>query len=125
MKMSLTMEADTVNILALNMSRFSVDIDGIELTDLINVVCDDSYTHRVADEPGKRVAACDKRHQHLARQPRERAAALECNPACKLNLTLRSTRGAYPERVVKQNDIIARHYPEELELISQSVLGID
>ncbi len=40
MKLSLTLEADTINVLALNMGRFSVDIDGIELTNLINVVCD-------------------------------------------------------------------------------------
>ena len=31
MKLSLTVEADTVNILALNMRRIAVDIDGIEL----------------------------------------------------------------------------------------------
>ncbi|PLC59984.1 hypothetical protein B9P82_27595 [Citrobacter sp. L55] len=40
MKLSLTVEADAVNILALNMGRIAVDIDGIELADLINVVCD-------------------------------------------------------------------------------------
>lgn len=55
MKLSLTLEADTVNVLALNMGRISVDIDGIELTDLINVVCDNGYSLRVVDEPGKRV----------------------------------------------------------------------
>lgn len=40
MKLSLTLEADTINVQALNMGRISVDIDGIELTNLINVVCD-------------------------------------------------------------------------------------
>lgn len=53
MKLSLTVEADTVNVLALNMGRISVDIDGIELTDLIDVVCDNGYSLRVADAPGK------------------------------------------------------------------------
>jgi hypothetical protein len=53
MKLSLTVEADTVNVLALNMGRISVDIDGIELTDLIDVVCDNGYSLRIADEPGK------------------------------------------------------------------------
>lgn len=53
MKLSLTVEADTVNVLALNMGRISVDIDGIELADLINVVGDNGYTLRVADAPGK------------------------------------------------------------------------
>lgn len=31
--------------------RIAVDIDGIELADLIDVVCDHSYSLRVADEP--------------------------------------------------------------------------
>lgn len=55
MKLSLTVEADAVNVLALNMGRIAVDIDGIELADLINVVCDNGYSLRVADEPGKLV----------------------------------------------------------------------
>ncbi|HAT1685428.1 TPA: hypothetical protein I8Y21_006293 [Klebsiella oxytoca] len=53
MKLSLTVEADTVNVLALNMGRIVVDIDGIELADLINVVCDNGCTLQIADEPGK------------------------------------------------------------------------
>jgi len=53
MKLSLTMEADTINVLALNAGRIAVDIDGIELADLINMVCDNGYSLRVADEPGK------------------------------------------------------------------------
>jgi hypothetical protein len=31
------------------------DIDGIELDDLINVVCDNGYSLRIADTPGKQV----------------------------------------------------------------------
>ncbi len=50
MKLSLTLEADTINVLALNMGRISVDIDGIELTDLINVVCDNGYSLRVVND---------------------------------------------------------------------------
>ncbi|HEJ7991025.1 TPA: hypothetical protein SMI27_001679 [Serratia liquefaciens] len=53
MRLSLTVEADTINVLALNMGRIAVDIDGIELADLINVVSDNGYSLRVADEPGK------------------------------------------------------------------------
>lgn len=56
MKLSLTIEADAVNVLALNMGRIAVDIDGIELTDLINVVCDNGCTLRIADEPDKATA---------------------------------------------------------------------
>ncbi|APS36946.1 MULTISPECIES: DUF5983 family protein [Serratia] len=55
MKLSLTLEADTINVLALNMGRISVDIDGIELSDLINVVCDNGSTLHIADEPGKAI----------------------------------------------------------------------
>lgn len=47
------MEADAINVLALNMGRIAVDIDGIELTDLINVVNQNGYSLRVANEPGK------------------------------------------------------------------------
>ncbi|GLH27174.1 hypothetical protein ENT52713_45700 [Enterobacter sp. 200527-13] len=55
MKFSLTVEADAINILALNMGRFAVDIDGIELEDLINVVNQNGYSLRVADAPGKMI----------------------------------------------------------------------
>ena len=52
MKLSLTVEADAVNILALNMGRIAVDIDGIELAELIDIVCGNGYSLRVADAPG-------------------------------------------------------------------------
>lgn len=49
MKLSLTVEADAINVLVLNMGRITVDIDGIELTDLINVICDNGYSLRVVN----------------------------------------------------------------------------
>lgn len=55
MKLSLTVEADAINVLALNAGRIAVDIDGIELAALIDVVCDNGYSFRVADSPGKLV----------------------------------------------------------------------
>lgn len=55
MKLSLTVEADAINVLALNAGRIAVDIDGIELAALIDVVCDNGYSLRVADSPGKLV----------------------------------------------------------------------
>ncbi|MGE5980266.1 DUF5983 family protein [Klebsiella aerogenes] len=55
MKLSLTVEADAINVLALNMGRLAVDIDGIELAALIDVVSDNGYSFRVADTPGKLV----------------------------------------------------------------------
>ena len=48
MKLSLTVEAGTINVLV-------VDINGIELDDLINVVCDNGYSLCIADTPGKLV----------------------------------------------------------------------
>lgn len=53
MKLSMTVEASAINVRALNMGRIVVDIDGIELASLIDVVCDNGYSLRVADEPGK------------------------------------------------------------------------
>lgn len=53
MKVSLNIEADAINVLALNMGRFAVDIDGIELANLIDMVCDNGYSLRIADAPGK------------------------------------------------------------------------
>ena len=55
MKLSLTVEADPVSVLALNMGRISVDINGIELTSLIDAVCENGYSLRIADTPGKLV----------------------------------------------------------------------
>lgn len=52
MKLSLTVEADAINVLALNMGRISVDIDGIELANLIDVVCNNGYSLRIADASG-------------------------------------------------------------------------
>ncbi|RDO49041.1 hypothetical protein C4A74_03990 [Escherichia coli] len=50
MKLSLTLEADSVNVQALNMGRIVVDVDGIELAELINKVAENGYSLRVADE---------------------------------------------------------------------------
>ncbi|EOU9592138.1 DUF5983 family protein [Klebsiella aerogenes] len=53
MKLCLNVEADSINVLALNMGRIAVEVDGIELAELVDVVCDNGYSLRVADEPGK------------------------------------------------------------------------
>ncbi len=50
MKLSLTLEADSINVQALNMGRIVVDVDGVTLAELINVVCDNGYSLRVVDE---------------------------------------------------------------------------
>lgn len=55
MKFCLNIEVDSINVLALNMGRIAVEVDGIELAELINVVCDNGYSLRIADTPGKLV----------------------------------------------------------------------
>ncbi|MGI5739148.1 DUF5983 family protein, partial [Escherichia coli] len=50
MKLSLTLEADSINVQALNMGRIVVDIDGVNLAELINKVAEYGYSLRVVDE---------------------------------------------------------------------------
>ena len=50
MKLALTLEADSVNVQALNMGRIVVDVDGVNLAELINVACDNGYSLRIVDE---------------------------------------------------------------------------
>ena len=50
MKLALTLEANSVNVQALNMGRIVVDVDGIELTELINEVAENGYSLRMVDE---------------------------------------------------------------------------
>ncbi|EFO3787470.1 hypothetical protein C2D57_22060, partial [Escherichia coli] len=50
MKLALTLEADSVNVQALNMGRIVVDVDGIKLAELINKVAENGYSLRVVDE---------------------------------------------------------------------------
>ena len=51
MKLALTLEADSVNVQALNMGRIVVDVDGIKLAELINKVAENGYSLRVVDAP--------------------------------------------------------------------------
>ncbi|HBC7422237.1 MAG: DUF5983 family protein [Serratia proteamaculans] len=53
MKVSLNIEADAINVLALNMGRIAVDIDGITLSELIAALNQNGSTLRIADEPGE------------------------------------------------------------------------
>ncbi|MEE4407220.1 DUF5983 family protein [Enterobacter mori] len=53
MKISMNVEADSINVLALNMGKIAVEVDGIELDELINIVNSNGYTLTVADEPGE------------------------------------------------------------------------
>ena len=50
MKLALTLEADSVNVQALNMGRIVVDVDGVNLIELINKVAENGDSLRVVDE---------------------------------------------------------------------------
>ncbi|EIP6825845.1 hypothetical protein LTE31_005015, partial [Escherichia coli] len=53
MKLALTLEADSINVQALNMGRIVVDVDGVNLTELINKVAENGHSLRVVDESGQ------------------------------------------------------------------------
>ena len=44
MKLTLTLEADSVNVQALNMGRIVVDVDGIDPAELNNKVAENGYS---------------------------------------------------------------------------------
>ncbi len=50
MKLALTLEADSINVQTLNMGRIVVDVDGVNLTELINKVAENGYSLRVVDK---------------------------------------------------------------------------
>lgn len=50
MKLSLTLEADSVNVQALDMGHIVVDIDGVNITELINKVTENGDSLRVVNE---------------------------------------------------------------------------
>ncbi|EOO7010196.1 DUF5983 family protein, partial [Escherichia coli] len=50
MNLSLTLEADSINVQALNMGRIVVDVDGVNLVELINKVSENGYSLRVVDK---------------------------------------------------------------------------
>ncbi len=58
MKLPLTPEADSINVQALNMGRIVVDVDGVTLAELINVVCDNGHSLRVVDESDRASTDC-------------------------------------------------------------------
>lgn len=53
MKISMNVEADAINVLALNMGKIAVDVDGVEIDELIDVVNGNGYTLRIASTPGE------------------------------------------------------------------------
>ncbi|EFI8886026.1 TPA: DUF5983 family protein [Escherichia coli] len=115
MKLTLTLEADSINVQALNMERIVVDVDGIELAELINKVAENGYSLRVVDAP----------EQQTTDSP----------PSFTALTGIRCSKGRYEdemfiikyfkkgsahitfkrlELIDRINDIIARHFPSVL-----------
>ncbi len=54
----MTLEADSVNVQALDMGHIVVDIDGVNITELINKAAENGYSLRVVDESDRTSADC-------------------------------------------------------------------
>lgn len=61
MKISLNLNTDSINVLALNMGKIAVDVDGIELAELIAAVNAQGLTLRIAEEPGELIVETSSR----------------------------------------------------------------
>lgn len=53
MKIGLNLSADSINVLALNMGKIAVEVDGIDIVELINTVNSQGLTLRITEEPAK------------------------------------------------------------------------
>lgn len=53
MKISMNVEADSINVLALNMGKIAIGVEGVEIDELIDVVNDNGYILRIASTPGE------------------------------------------------------------------------
>lgn len=74
MKISLNVEADSINVLALNMGKIAVEVDGVDIKELLNVVNNNGYTLRVADTPGQLIVEDPL-------PPTTRLAGIQCSTA--------------------------------------------
>lgn len=61
MKIGLNLNADSINVLALNMGKIAVDVDGIEIAELIAAVNAQGLTLRIAEEPGEVIVETSSR----------------------------------------------------------------
>lgn len=57
MKISMNVEADSINVLALNMGKIAIEVDGVEIEELIDIANENGYSLVIADEPGEIVIA--------------------------------------------------------------------
>jgi len=72
-KIGLKLNADSINVLALNMGKIAVDVDGIESAEQIAAVNAQGLTLRIAEEPGDVIVETSSRLR-LSRLVRSRQA---------------------------------------------------
>ncbi|CAH3706158.1 hypothetical protein AI2798V1_3205, partial [Enterobacter cloacae] len=72
-KIGLKLNADSINVLALNMGKIAVDVDGIEIAEQIAAVNAQGLTLRIAEEPGDVIVETSSRLR-LSRLVRSRQA---------------------------------------------------
>lgn len=53
MKICLSLSADSISVLALNMGKIAVEVDGVDIVELMNAVNAQGLSLRIAEEPGK------------------------------------------------------------------------
>lgn len=61
MKIDLNISADSISVLAMNMGKIAVDVDGIEIAELMAAVNAQGLTLRIAEEPGEVVVETSSR----------------------------------------------------------------
>ncbi|EGI4339566.1 DUF5983 family protein [Klebsiella aerogenes] len=61
MKIGLNLNADSINVLALNTGKIAVDVDGIKIAKLIAAVNAQGFTLLIAEEPGEVIVETSSR----------------------------------------------------------------
>lgn len=61
MKIDLNISADSISVLAMNMGKIAVDVDGIEIAELMAAVNAQGLTLRIAEEPGEVIVETSSR----------------------------------------------------------------
>jgi len=61
LKIDLNLNFDSINVLALNMGKIAVEVDGIEFAELIAAVNAQGLMLRIAEEPGEVIVETSSR----------------------------------------------------------------
>lgn len=74
MKISVNVEAKAVNVLALNLGKIAVEVEGIELAELVDAVNGNGCSLCIAEEPGKLIV-------EVPQLPITRLNGIQCSTA--------------------------------------------